>query len=995
MADLNVAIGLNAEDNVSAAAEHGAKALDALDKSAKNAGGGLSGLGDAAEGAVHHVGNLVERITSLTVVVTAAHTLENAFQGLFSTIAQGVVGTNANLETATLQFTNLMGSADLAKEHVADLFEFAKDTPFETGEILTASRSLEVFGGAALNNIGVLTLVGDAAAGTSNDFKEVAYWTGRMYAELQAGRPFGEALQRFQELGIITPKVAAALEDISEKGGDGAEAWRLFTEDLGRFNGQMSALALTWAGLTSTFSDTLNQLVSKAGKPFFDAFKEGLENLNTLLGSDAAQQWSADLAKRFTEILTNLGTMKDSFIEQFTTLTSQGVDPVDAALKTIANSIGTAVSDKAKKDFEELTKNVGDAASAMGTLSKFTSDLIKPTSDLATTVNLLSESYKKLNDIPIPVNLLALPGQIKNVVEAAKLLGANIPMGVPTINLTEQERNALQGGEVSEEQKQRAIASGQYIISGGKFIPKTEAEANLEAARQATLAYQRSIGLIEAEAQQQAEDEGGPAPKPKPTRDTTVPPFPVAGRAGAARAGSTREAAQKDAETAIQGFMEALQAGSANAEAEFGKLGGKLAAALNTALASDTKAGGTALARILEEAVTALQDAGVDDWRQMGDELAAALHDALVAKTPEAIQAAQDAIRNASETINAAQFWAAWAKAGEDAATRINTAIQTTAEKITTTMRSATERIQQVFDNLNLTRRMEAARKAIEDILAQFDAANRSDERRANQARSDRDTATERLRADADAQEQHEAKLAEIRRTTTGQQRADAIKAENDRFATEQENTRKARARQDTDRGQRIQDQIDDENRATRTADIRARLQRGLETAAGVTPDIQRAQDAARQVAAIQQGATADIAKLNADLRTTMDTENAKLDEQWTTIQGKILGIKPDADSVFTVARDQSAEIRENWERIGELQSGAGFAPPSPGPAGTSSATPVLPAGVIGGPATEATGQQVTFVNNGVLVPDARAFAAMNQDLSDAAIQSAIAVAGA
>src|SRR5574341_2266857 len=69
-----------------------------------------------------------------------------ALSGAFRALGGAVVGTNATLETATLQYETLLQSADAARERVKELFEFAAKTPFETGPIIQADKLLTTFG---------------------------------------------------------------------------------------------------------------------------------------------------------------------------------------------------------------------------------------------------------------------------------------------------------------------------------------------------------------------------------------------------------------------------------------------------------------------------------------------------------------------------------------------------------------------------------------------------------------------------------------------------------------------------------------------------------------------------------------------------------------------------------------------------------------------------------------------------------------------------------
>ncbi len=211
-------------------------------------------------------------------------------------VSGGVIGMNANLQKSTLQFETLMGNADQAKAHVQMLFDFAKETPFETQPIIDASRMLQTFGGAALNTKANLYLVGDAAAATNAPIQELGFWVGRAYSSIAAGRPFGEAAMRLQELAVLSPQARNEMERLQESGASASKVWAVMEKDLARFEGAMKRQAGTWEGLTSTFSDTLGILSSRAFKPFFEMASGGLARLNEWLGREEVTRWADRVA---------------------------------------------------------------------------------------------------------------------------------------------------------------------------------------------------------------------------------------------------------------------------------------------------------------------------------------------------------------------------------------------------------------------------------------------------------------------------------------------------------------------------------------------------------------------------------------------------------------------------------------------------------------------------------------------------------------------------
>lgn len=266
-----------------------ALALDAADyeKGLRDAEGQAQGFGGRVTGALTSVGR-VGGAALLGVGALAA--------GGFGMAMNSAIQMNAQLETSTLQFTTLMGDSDKAQAHVRALFDFAANTPFETQPIIDASLKLQTFGGEALNTTENMALVGDAAAAVGAPIDEVAFWVGRLYSNLQAGQPFGEAAMRLQELGIMAPEARAQLEGMQASGATGTEIFAAFQGQLGTFSGAMEAQSGTWSGLTSTIRDQIGLLTAETLKPFFDLLKEGLGGMAQWLASPEVQAGIQTLA---------------------------------------------------------------------------------------------------------------------------------------------------------------------------------------------------------------------------------------------------------------------------------------------------------------------------------------------------------------------------------------------------------------------------------------------------------------------------------------------------------------------------------------------------------------------------------------------------------------------------------------------------------------------------------------------------------------------------
>lgn len=271
----------------------------------------------------------------------------SAMGNAMGVVKGGVIDMNASLETSKLQFTTLMGSADKAEQKVTDLFDFAAKTPFETGPIIQASRTMQTFGGDALNTMDNLRLFGDAAAATSQPIDDVSFWMSRAYAAIQGGQPFGEARMRLMEMGILTPKVAGELEKLSASGASSSTIWGALTKDMGKFGGAMETQSQTFDGMMSTFSDSINMMLATAGKPLFDMMKGVLTNVNALMASPAFQGGMAAVATALGTafgtlgtILGNLWTVAQPLVAGFMSFMTTVLTPMTTALSGVTLSAG-------------------------------------------------------------------------------------------------------------------------------------------------------------------------------------------------------------------------------------------------------------------------------------------------------------------------------------------------------------------------------------------------------------------------------------------------------------------------------------------------------------------------------------------------------------------------------------------------------------------------------------------------------------------------------
>ena len=247
---------------------------------------GLQQTAQRSEGMLAQWSGRVRGFLAQSLTIPAGNAISGIVGSVVGAIKGSVIGMNASLESTTLQFTTLMGDADLATQHVRGLFEFAKNTPFETEPVLNASRLLQTFGGNALNTREELTRLGDASAVASRDIGEVGFYYGRMYTSIQNNQSIYDAGTALQEMGVLSGETFTRLDAMQKSGASGAVIWAAFQQEMDKNAGAMARMASTWTGLTSSLSDTIAINAASIFEPFFQMAKEAVLILLTVLSSE-------------------------------------------------------------------------------------------------------------------------------------------------------------------------------------------------------------------------------------------------------------------------------------------------------------------------------------------------------------------------------------------------------------------------------------------------------------------------------------------------------------------------------------------------------------------------------------------------------------------------------------------------------------------------------------------------------------------------------------
>ncbi|KYG33892.1 hypothetical protein [Alkalihalobacillus trypoxylicola] len=188
----------------------------------------------------------------------------------------------ANRQNQTTSFEAMLGSREAADKRLDELSSFARQTPFTKDEIFEASHMLQISTGNALSTPDGLTLVGDIATGTQKSFKDVSFWMGRLYDDLESGHSIEMATTALRDMGVISGESMKRIQKLAKSGDDIGDIWPNVTSEFDRYSGTMlnmsNNIGVLSKGIKDLFQDSLiipwGKGLSNAFQPALVAFRE-------------------------------------------------------------------------------------------------------------------------------------------------------------------------------------------------------------------------------------------------------------------------------------------------------------------------------------------------------------------------------------------------------------------------------------------------------------------------------------------------------------------------------------------------------------------------------------------------------------------------------------------------------------------------------------------------------------------------------------------------
>ena len=186
----------------------------------------------------------------------------------------------AKFEKLQTQLNVLTGSADKGAESFKKLVEFSAGTPFQLDQLVEANNTLMGFGVSAEDAFKHLQSIGDIAAVSGGDLKNISVAFGQVAA---SGRLMGQDLLQLINNGVpiidmLSASMGVAKSEIKDMVSEGAvtfpvlvKAFEDSTKEGGKFAGGMKQLSGTLGGVFSTLKDNVNIAFAEIGKSIVES----------------------------------------------------------------------------------------------------------------------------------------------------------------------------------------------------------------------------------------------------------------------------------------------------------------------------------------------------------------------------------------------------------------------------------------------------------------------------------------------------------------------------------------------------------------------------------------------------------------------------------------------------------------------------------------------------------------------------------------------------
>lgn len=293
----------------------------------KSANTNMTEFGGASETASGSLTGAITKANLLTGVIAKVGSM--ALSAAKDFIQTGIQY-NAQLESYTTGFTNMLGSAEAAKAAMDAIQEDAARTPFDVASLTQANQLLISAGENAGYSRKVIMALGDAVSATGGGNAELSRMSANLQQIANVGKASAIDIKQFAYAGINIYQVLAdytgkSVQDVQKMTVSYdllSQALIAASEEGGRYYNAMSDLSQMQNGITNTLKDNVKQLAGLMTGDLSDAVGSVISKLNdmTVAAIEAYKQdgwWGmAGAALSVIEPINEVGQALDSVKEK-------------------------------------------------------------------------------------------------------------------------------------------------------------------------------------------------------------------------------------------------------------------------------------------------------------------------------------------------------------------------------------------------------------------------------------------------------------------------------------------------------------------------------------------------------------------------------------------------------------------------------------------------------------------------------------------------------
>lgn len=287
-------------------------------KAANNGMEGFASSTDKASGK-----SMASAIAQGTVMAAMFSKLSSAALAAAKDFISSGIEYNAQIESYTVGFTNMLGSAEAAQQVMSQIQEDAAKTPFNVESLTKANQYLISAGENASYARSTIMALGDAVSATGGGNDELNRMAQNLQQIANTGKATAVDIKQFAYAGIniyglladYTGKSTAEVQNMTISYDLLTQALQAASEEGGRYYNAMSDLSQTQNGITNTLKDNVKQLAGLLTSDLSDGIGQAKSRLNELTVT-AIEAYKTDGWVGLGKAIANLNPITQSLVAE-------------------------------------------------------------------------------------------------------------------------------------------------------------------------------------------------------------------------------------------------------------------------------------------------------------------------------------------------------------------------------------------------------------------------------------------------------------------------------------------------------------------------------------------------------------------------------------------------------------------------------------------------------------------------------------------------------